>query len=67
MALGLSDRLVTPRNVKLDLGDDPIVDSLVFLMLGQDAADGRMRLSPTVPPASTSNGATRAAGDCSTR
>jgi cholesterol oxidase len=44
--LGLSDRLVTPRNVKLDLDAEPVDDSLVFLMLGQDAADGRMRLTP---------------------
>jgi cholesterol oxidase len=43
--LGFSDRLVTPRTVKLDLDDDPISNSLVFLMLGQDAADGRMRLT----------------------
>jgi cholesterol oxidase len=46
VALGLSDRMVTPKNVKLDLDDVPIEDSLVFLMLGQDAADGRMRLTP---------------------
>jgi cholesterol oxidase len=38
--------MVTPRTVKLDLDDDPIEDSLVFLMLGQDAADGHMRLTP---------------------
>ena len=44
--LGFTDRLVTPRNVKLDLDAEPIEDSLVFLMLGQDAADGRMRLTP---------------------
>jgi cholesterol oxidase len=44
--LGLSDRTVTPRNVKLDLDDTAIDDSLVFLILGQDAADGRMRLTP---------------------
>lgn len=44
--LGLSDRVVTPHTVKLDLDDDPIEDSLVFLMLGKDAADGRMRLTP---------------------
>jgi cholesterol oxidase len=44
--LGLSDRMVTPKTVKLDLDTDPIDDSLVFLMLGQDAADGRMRLTP---------------------
>jgi len=44
--LGMSDRVVTPKTVKLDLQTDPIEDSLVFLMLGQDAADGRMRLTP---------------------
>jgi cholesterol oxidase len=44
--LGWSDRLVTPSTVKLDLDAEPIQDSLVFLMLGQDAADGRMRLTP---------------------
>jgi cholesterol oxidase len=44
--LGFSDQLVTQRTVKLDLDDDPITNSLVFLMLGQDAADGRMRLTP---------------------
>jgi cholesterol oxidase len=44
--LGLSDRMVTPRTVKLDLDDEPIENSLVYLMLGQDAADGRMRLTP---------------------
>jgi cholesterol oxidase len=44
--LGLGDRVVAPKTVKLDLDDEPIEDSLVFLMLGQDAADGRMRLTP---------------------
>jgi cholesterol oxidase len=44
--LGFGDRMVTPNTVKLDLDDEPIDDSLVFLMLGQDAADGRMRLTP---------------------
>jgi cholesterol oxidase len=44
--LGLTDRMVRPKTVKLDLDDAPIDDSLVFLMLGQDAADGRMRLTP---------------------
>jgi cholesterol oxidase len=43
--LGLGEGVVTPRTVKLDLDDEPIEDSLVFLMLGQDAADGRMRLT----------------------
>lgn len=44
--MGLSDRVVAPRTVKLDLDAMPIENSLVFLMLGQDAADGRMRLTP---------------------
>jgi hypothetical protein len=44
--LGLSDRIVVPKTVKLDLDTEPIEDSLVFLMLGQDAANGRMRLTP---------------------
>lgn len=44
--LGLSDRVVAPKTVNLDLDSEPIEDSLVFLMLGRDAADGRMRLTP---------------------
>jgi cholesterol oxidase len=43
--LGLTDQRVTPR----DLGSGrtrPIADSLVFLMIGRDAADGQMRLTP---------------------
>jgi cholesterol oxidase len=43
--LGLTDRHVTHRNVKLKRGD-PIGDSLVFLMIGRDTANGRMRLTP---------------------
>jgi cholesterol oxidase len=43
--LGLTDRHVTHRNVKLR-DPEPIGDSLVFLMLGRDAADGQMRLTP---------------------
>jgi cholesterol oxidase len=43
--LGLSDRHVTHRNVKLR-DPEPIGDSLVFLILGRDAADGQMRLTP---------------------
>ncbi len=43
--LGFSDRHVTHRNVKLRR-DHPIGDSLVFLMIGRDAANGRMRLTP---------------------
>jgi cholesterol oxidase len=46
VALGFSDRMLTPRTVKLDLGEDPIENSLVFLMIGEDAPDGRMRLTP---------------------
>ena len=42
---GLSDRLVTPRTLRLDPGQ-PISDSFVFLLIGQDAADGQMRLTP---------------------
>ena len=57
-ALGLGDRSVTPRSVKLraerpsggeddrSIADRSITDALVFLMIGQDAADGRMRLTP---------------------
>jgi cholesterol oxidase len=45
--LGLTDRRVSPRDVRLDLGDTPpITDSLVFLMIGRDAAQGKMRLTP---------------------
>jgi cholesterol oxidase len=42
--LGLTDRHVTHRTVKLR--EEPIGDSLVFLMLGRDAANGQMRLTP---------------------
>ena len=42
--LGLSDQPVTPRSVRLAMRS-PITDSIVFLMIGQDAADGRMRLT----------------------
>jgi cholesterol oxidase len=43
--LGVTDRHVTHRNVKLK-PQEPIGDSLVFLMIGRDAADGQMRLTP---------------------
>jgi cholesterol oxidase len=43
--LGVSDRHVTHRNVKLRR-QKPIGDSLVFLMIGRDAANGQMRLTP---------------------
>jgi cholesterol oxidase len=42
--LGLSDQTVTPRCVQV-AERPPITDSIVFLMIGQDAADGRMRLT----------------------
>jgi cholesterol oxidase len=43
--LWASDQLVSPREVKL-ARLPPITDSLVFLMIGRDAANGRMRLTP---------------------
>ena len=43
--LGFTDRHVTHRNVKLKR-DHPIGDSLVFLMIGRDTPNGRMRLTP---------------------
>lgn len=43
--VGLTDTHVTHRNVKLKR-QEPIDDSLVFLMIGRDAADGQMRLTP---------------------
>lgn len=42
--IGLTDRYITHRTVKLR--EEPIGDSLVFLMLGRDAANGQMRLTP---------------------
>jgi cholesterol oxidase len=42
--LGLSDRHLTHREVKLT--PKPIDDTLIFLMIGRDAADGQMRLTP---------------------
>jgi cholesterol oxidase len=43
--LWASDQLVSPRDVEL-ARRSPITDSLVFLMIGRDAANGRMRLTP---------------------
>jgi cholesterol oxidase len=43
--LGLSDRALSPRDMQLK-HLPPIGDTLVFLMIGRDAADGRMRLTP---------------------
>lgn len=42
---GLSDRSMTPREAKLRVGD-PGGDALAFLFIGEDASDGRMRLTP---------------------
>ena len=42
---GFTDTHVTHRNVRLK-EQEPIGDSLVFLMIGRDAADGQMRLTP---------------------
>ena len=42
---GLSDRELSPRDLHLRKLK-PIGDTLVFLMIGRDAADGRMRLTP---------------------
>jgi cholesterol oxidase len=43
--IGLSDRELSPRDLHLKRLK-PIGDTLVFLMIGRDAADGRMRLTP---------------------
>jgi cholesterol oxidase len=43
--LGVTDSHVTHRNVKLRR-QPPIGDTLVFLMIGRDAACGQMRLTP---------------------
>jgi cholesterol oxidase len=43
--LGVTDTHVTHRNVKL-ARREPIGDSLIFLMIGRDAANGQMRLTP---------------------
>ena len=43
--IGLTDRSVTHHGLKLK-DEEPIGDSLVFLMIGRDAADGQMRLTP---------------------
>lgn len=44
--LGLTDRAITHRQLRPLPPERPIADSLVFLMLGRDAADGQMRLTP---------------------
>jgi cholesterol oxidase len=42
---GLSDRSMRPGEVRVR-PREPDSDALIFLMMGRDAADGRMRLSP---------------------
>jgi cholesterol oxidase len=42
---GFSDQPVTPRSVRL-AKHPPVTDSIVFLMIGQDAGDGQMKLTP---------------------
>jgi cholesterol oxidase len=43
--LGLSDQPMHPRELHL-AEERPNTDALVFLMIGRDAADGRMRVTP---------------------
>jgi cholesterol oxidase len=43
--VGLGEQVVAPRDVKL-ARRPPVTDSFVYLMIGQDAADGRVRLTP---------------------
>lgn len=43
--LGLSDRAMAPRHLRVPERREN-ADSLVFLMIGRDAADGRMQLTP---------------------
>jgi cholesterol oxidase len=43
--IGLTDQAITPRCIQL-ADRRPVTDSIVFLMIGQDAADGRMELTP---------------------
>ena len=43
--LGLTDQPLTHRTMRPHVSK-PIGDSLVFLMIGRDAADGQMRLTP---------------------
>ncbi len=45
-ALGLSDRSITDRHLRAQPPQRPIAESLVFLMLGREAAEGQMRLTP---------------------
>jgi cholesterol oxidase len=44
--VGWSDQALRPRDVHVADRDQPDDDSLIFLMIGRDAADGEMRLTP---------------------
>ena len=44
--LGLSDQSLRPRDARRCTPRPSNPDSLIFLMIGRDAADGRMRLTP---------------------
>jgi choline dehydrogenase-like flavoprotein len=44
--LGWSDQSMHPRELRLAERRSSDTDSLVFLMIGRDAADGQMRLTP---------------------
>jgi cholesterol oxidase len=44
--LGLSDQSLRPRDAALHAAKPSNANSLIFLMIGRDAADGRMRLTP---------------------
>jgi choline dehydrogenase-like flavoprotein len=43
---GVSDQSMHPRELRVRRPREPDHDSLIFLMIGRDAADGRMRLTP---------------------
>jgi cholesterol oxidase len=43
--LGWSDQALRPRDLRVPARESD-VDSLIFLMIGRDAADGQMRLTP---------------------
>jgi cholesterol oxidase len=43
---GMSDQSMHPRELRMRRPREPDRDSLIFLMIGRDAADGQMRLTP---------------------
>ena len=44
--VGITDRVISRRHLRPQPPRRPIAESLVFLMLGRDAANGQMRLTP---------------------